>query len=281
MNRTGPPASVREWFEVTPVDEAVTAIREPWHAQDVVCYRVAIGGDVVFIDAGMGFAPLSAALDGIGTARLLLTHCHWDHMGGAGEFAEVRLGDAAFDVDRCRRGWPAEEMRQLTPEFFPRGRPAWLPEQIAIPGVRLAGTFRHGDRFAIGNDTLRVLATPGHTPGSACFLLERRRYLFTGDTLYPGPEYVHTPGADWRAYFRSIIDLAAIADGLAAILPGHNGVRAHPDLLRRHADAVAGRLPPVDVLHDPDGRHVEYVYPAGDVSAGFSLRLPSAFPGFG
>jgi glyoxylase-like metal-dependent hydrolase (beta-lactamase superfamily II) len=279
-----PPDTAQEWFEVHHVNELVTAIREPLHEQDVLSYCIRSGDEAVFIDAGMGFYPVPDVLEGVSAGRVLLTHCHWDHSGGAGAFRDVRIADHPFETERLSRGWAAGEMRQLGPPFFAGGlRPSWLSERsFTVPGIDRWTPFREGDRFAAGDESLRVIVTPGHTPGSACFLLERHGYLFTGDTLYPGPEYIHIVGADYAAYFRSLVRLwDGLGAGLRAIFPGHNAPVAHPDLLRRHAEAAAGRLPYRDVINDDAGRFVEYVWEATDTTPGFSFRLPPSFPGFG
>ncbi|MGH2603765.1 MAG: MBL fold metallo-hydrolase [Dehalococcoidia bacterium] len=282
MTRTGAPDTARDWFAVERFDDVVTSLREPGHFQDVVGYRIAAGDSVLYVDAGMGFYSFGDLFDDLPSATALLTHCHWDHMGGAHWFSNVAIAGDQFETERLAGGWRADEVRQLTPEFFPGGRPSWLSEEsFAIPGVSAFRTFNDGDRFDLPDDRLVVIHTPGHTPGSACFYLEQRGYLFTGDTLYPGPEYIHLPASSHIDYFRSLPRLLDLVGGrLTAIFPGHNAAVAGRELLERHVEAAAGRLPPDRVFHDEAGRFVEYVWGATPTASRFSFRLPPSFPGF-
>lgn len=282
MTVLGTPDTARGWFEVERFDDVVTSVREPRHVQDVVGYRVASGDAVVFVDAGMGLYSFGDVCGDVSSARLLLTHCHWDHMGGAHWFPNVAIAGIPFETERLAKGWRSDEVRQLTPEFFPGGRPAWLSaETFTIPGVSGARTFGDGDVIELPDDRLLVIHTPGHTPGSACFFLERRGYLFTGDTLYPGPEYVHLTGSDYGDYFRSLARLLDLVGGrVTAIFPGHNAAIAGRELLERHAEAASGRLPHNRIIRDEGGRFVEYVWNGTRTASPFSFRLPLSFPGF-
>ncbi|MDQ3876877.1 MAG: MBL fold metallo-hydrolase [Actinomycetota bacterium] len=77
-----------------------------------------------------------------------------------------------------------------------------------------------GDVLQVGNRSVTVLHTPGHTPGSVCF--SSGRHLFSGDTLFPGG-----PGNTWgdREAFdqiiRSIADKLFVLDEGTAVYPGH------------------------------------------------------------
>lgn len=278
-----PADTAQDWFEVTRVNEMVTAVREPLHFQDVVSYSLRLGDDTVCIDSGMGVYRVPDVLEGAASGRLLLTHCHWDHTGGAGAFTDIRIADDPFETERLTRGWTGAEIGQFGPGAFPFGRrPSWLSEQtFAISGISAWRTFRDGDRIPIGDEELLAVITPGHTPGSACFFLERYGFLFTGDTLYPGPEYIHIHGSSYTDYFRSLNRLwDTLGSRIRVIFPGHNAPLAGVDLLRRHTEAASGRLPHRAVQHDPGGRFVEYVWEADGESPGFSFRLPPSFPGF-
>jgi len=64
--------------------------------------------------------------------------------------------------------------------------------------------------------------TPGHTPGSTSFVLERTPLLFTGDTLFPGgPGHTRTPGASFEAIIASIDRELFTLPANTFVLPGH------------------------------------------------------------
>ena len=110
----------------------------------------------------------------------------------------------------------------------------------AVPALRRAGypvgvtaedapmlpghdfTLQDDAELEVGDLRLRTISTPGHTPGSMCFLVEGSPLLFSGDTLFPGG-----PGkTTTRAAFATIVDsierrLFATLDDDTVVMPGH------------------------------------------------------------
>src|SRR5690606_20800430 len=81
----------------------------------------------------------------------------------------------------------------------------------------------HDEVLTVGRLRLRTIHTPGHTPGSMCFLLEGHPLLFSGDTLFPGgPGATKYEGGDFPTIIRSIEDrLFAPLGADVLVLPGH------------------------------------------------------------
>jgi glyoxylase-like metal-dependent hydrolase (beta-lactamase superfamily II) len=80
-------------------------------------------------------------------------------------------------------------------------------------------THEHGDKVSVGDIDIELLHTPGHTPGSQCFLLEGR--LVAGDTLFlEGCGRTDFPGGDSDEIYRSLQQLARLA-GDPTVFPGH------------------------------------------------------------
>ena len=75
----------------------------------------------------------------------------------------------------------------------------------------------------VGRLRLHTVFTPGHTPGSMCFLVEGSPVLFSGDTLFPGgPGNTSYPGGDFEQIIRSIDDrLFSPLDAGTIVMPGH------------------------------------------------------------
>jgi hydroxyacylglutathione hydrolase len=103
---------------------------------------------------------------------LLHTHAHFDHITGTAEVARVT---------------------QAPIRLHPADRPLYdaLPEQAAVFGLSAAppsptgAPLADGETISFGSHRIRAIHTPGHTPGSTCFLLDGDRpILFSGDTLF-------------------------------------------------------------------------------------------------
>lgn len=158
------------------------------------------GADPVLIDV----APLDdenrrrleAACGGDAVARLLLTHIHPDHVGGAAALRDSAGVPITVHVSRA--------------DFVHAGRPL-------APDALLAD----GDEISHPAGRLRAVHTPGHESGHLCYYDPDRRWLFTGDTiLSTGTTVVPPPpDGDMLAYLASLRRLQAL--DLAYILPGH------------------------------------------------------------
>jgi glyoxylase-like metal-dependent hydrolase (beta-lactamase superfamily II) len=143
-------------------------------------------GAVTLVDCGLKRAPgrIVAGLRAIGrhpgdVRRIVLTHAHTDHAGGAAELAArtgapvaVHDGDAAA-VEAGRH-----------PPYDPSVRAGRVLGRLPggrFPPVRVDERLTDGQVLDGG---LRVVATPGHTPGSICLLHEPTATLIVGDTLF-------------------------------------------------------------------------------------------------
>jgi glyoxylase-like metal-dependent hydrolase (beta-lactamase superfamily II) len=130
-------------------------------------------------------------------ARILLTHGHLDHSGGAARFAEL----------------------------------TGAPVQAADPAHRLgAEGFANGDVITAGGCELRVVPTPGHSPDSVSLLLPADGALLTGDTVLGRGTTVIGEDGSLGDYLRSLDEMRALAeaDELSLLLPGHGPMLTNP-----------------------------------------------------
>jgi glyoxylase-like metal-dependent hydrolase (beta-lactamase superfamily II) len=180
----------------------------------------------VVVDCGLGIGDLRAAVEEITDlpVELLLTHNHSDHIGSAFSFDHVSIG--VGDAEQLGSGLGAQDAEYVleyegrtsrkTPPGFSfshlRSDDRWR--------IRPSRVLSDGDEIDLGQSALSVVATPGHTPGSCCFLDSERRLAFTGDTVYEGNLNIQLDGSDLAAYRSSIHSLESIPAGFQ-LLPGH------------------------------------------------------------
>ena len=186
-------------------------IRLPVGMLQANCYLVAeAGGDAVVIDPGAEAERIIEAVRSrdLKVKHILLTHVHFDHMQAAADVAAA----TGADILAPEGDWPALTDPQLSLcHMLPGGGSQTLSA---------AGKLRDGEVVEAGKLRLTVLHTPGHTPGSCCFLCGD--VLFTGDTLFRGSVgRTDFPGGSYDALKRSLDRLAALP-GDYTLLPGHD-----------------------------------------------------------
>ena len=161
----------------------------PWgtNAYIVICLQTR---DSVLIDAPGDASTIMERLKGTNPKYILLTHNHMDHIGALSELrSNLKVPVAAHAAD--------------------------AKSLLSPPEVLLSD----GDIVSFGNTKLKVSHTPGHTPGSLCFLASN--YLISGDTIFPGgPGKTRTP-TDLRQIIKSITDKILALPDDTQIYPGH------------------------------------------------------------
>ena len=151
-----------------------------------------IGDDheVLVVDAAHDAAPIVAAIGDRSVRAILCTHGHNDHI------------NAADALSRATGGAPVL--------LHPDDEMLW---DVVYPDRKPDRAVRDGDELEVAGERLRIVHTPGHSPGGVC-LLGPDGHVFGGDTLFNGG-----PGATGRSYsdFPTIIE--SIRDRLL-VLPG-------------------------------------------------------------
>ena len=140
-----------------------------------------------------------AKADGVQVKAILLTHSHYDHTGAVRELREALPGVPVYLH-------PADAAQLGTAVMPPIGE--------TLP-------YQEGDTVPVGNLTVQVLHTPGHTPGGVTLRVED--VLFTGDTLFQGSMGRTDLGGSYTEIMASLKRLGQL-EGDLQVLPGHMGV---------------------------------------------------------
>ena len=168
---------------VTPFEQNCTLL---WCTETMKGALVDPGGDLEILLA-------AAAELGVTIEKILLTHGHIDHAGGAGELA-TRLSVPIEGPQREDKFWIEQLAAQSRAFGFPPAQP-FTPDRW----------LEDGDTVSVGNETLQVLHTPGHTPGHVVFFHAPSKLAITGDVLFAGSiGRTDFPRGDYQALIDSI-----------------------------------------------------------------------------
>ena len=177
-----------------------------------MCYLAVSGDEAVLIDPSVSYASAMASYGNVlpKIKAILLTHGHFDHIFGADVLRQkycIPLAIHEADGDML-----CDPMKNASMLFF-------RESHIYHPAEKL---LRDGDEIAVGTSTIRVMHTPGHSPGSVCYCMGKD--CITGDTLFrESIGRTDLPGGNSEAISRSLEKLAAVADDIQ-IYPGHGEI---------------------------------------------------------
>ena len=158
---------------------------------NVFVVRCTETGDAVLIDAANEHERLLELCSALGVRSVVETHGHWDHIQAVPAVRDAGYGVAITAADA--------EMLDAYDEVL-------VDDEV----------------LRVGRLRLRTIATPGHTPGSMCFVLEGAPVVFSGDTLFPGgPGATGFPGGDFPTIIDSIDRRLFTLPADTLVLPGH------------------------------------------------------------
>ena len=146
--------------------------------------------EAVVIDPGLPVGKIAEQLKGLKVRYILATHCHPGHVAGKDDLKELVGGETALHSADAKQ--------------FLRSADRYLVD---------------GDELEFGEFKLNVLHTPGHTPGSVCFVVAN--HAFVGDTLLAGGIGKQTPETDLRRQMLSIGTKLLRLPLPTALYPGH------------------------------------------------------------
>lgn len=212
------------------------------------CHIYVIDGkrEVAIVDAGMGgkygateqilsnIREDGVSLDRIGT--LILTHYHADHAGGSRDFHD-RLGLEVLGSPLTTATLAIGDEDQISLPFAKQS--GFYPADYVFEPCPGRGVLTEGARFDVGDLSVTVYETPGHSDGHVSLLVEGedRRYLIGGDLIFFGGTIIaqNIPDCSIQKYAASTLKMADVE--FDALLPGHLSISLSNG--KRHVDAAA------------------------------------------
>jgi len=170
-------------------------------------------GEALIVDMPSGGQAVLKVLGDLKVTAIVLTHTHPDHW-------------ADYDLVKNATGAPV----------------LCHPAEVIMPAAKIDRPLSDGDEIPVGAGVIRAMHTPGHTPGSTCYLVGR--ILFSGDVLFPGGPGRTQTAADLTQSIASITGrLYPLADD-TVVLPGHGGDATIADSKREYAVFASRDHPP-------------------------------------
>ena len=174
------------------------------------CYLLQSGKEAIVVDAGDEADRIRRLLADMGAKpkMIIATHTHFDHVLGV-EDLRAETG-APFLIHKD--DLPIlESMQARVQQFMGFHVP---------PPPRVDSYLKESDRLTFGNETLRIIHTPGHSPGSIS--LAGKNYVLTGDALFnQSIGRTDLPGGDYETLISSIKQKLFQLDDSTAVYPGH------------------------------------------------------------
>lgn len=165
----------------------------------------------ILVDSGTHGAAeqIEQFISNFHVAAIVLTHGHLDHAGGAAHAAQqisVPIWTSEFTAERLETA----DIGHIDPFFGTR-----------IPPIEIDRQVREGDKLDLGDIALEVLQTPGHTAGSISLYEPKRRWLFSGDTVFADGSFGRTDLVSGSSpqLITSLQRLASLP--VEALFPGH------------------------------------------------------------
>lgn len=280
------------WFHVEAIGHSIHLISEPGHVNSYLI----VGNDfAVLFDSGTGISSISTVVAALTSLPVMVvsSHHHIDHRGGNADLATGAVtvidfaahpvafdptsgcthddGDATFlagyaDAMRAVADRHNTYRRLDTEHFFalarvPQMRPIPDLSPWRVPAVTPTRALADGEQLDLGQRTLTVLHTAGHSPDHLCLFDEASGTLFSGDTILAAAHWLHGPGADLEQFRRSAERLAQLP--VNRILPAHNLITQLPARAAAEVALAASAVgtthsrayPSVDLFNQAVTRH--------------------------
>lgn len=164
-------------------------------------------GECAVVDPAIESKELFGAVENRNVKYILLTHGHYDHIGGVNALKD-RTG-AKVVIHQEEKSFLSDMELSLAPK--PESTEEIFPDIIT----------ENGTEIPFGDGNIKVMHTPGHTIGGVCYIFENDRVIFSGDTLFKlTAGRTDLPTGNAREELRSLAQIGAL-DGDYTVYPGH------------------------------------------------------------
>lgn len=222
-----------DWFTVEQIDNDTYVISEDKHREETHCYLLLGRDKALLIDTGLGVANIKEVLNKITNLPIMVvtTHVHWDHIGGHALFDSFVVFESEKEWIQNKFPLPLEVVKSnLMDEncYFPREFS--LEKYEVFQGVPQQ-ILHDNDEIDLVGRKVRVIHTPGHSPGHCCFYEKERMYLYSGDLIYKGCLDMFYPSTDPELFMQSIDKVSKLK--IEKIMPGHHDLDVSVEIISK------------------------------------------------
>jgi len=231
----------QDWFQVYRVLPDIYVFYEPYQYEEAISTLILGTDKAILIDTGCGIGNIRKAVEEVTDMPVMVlnTHAHNDHIAQNYQFDEIAMLDHPWSHE-AQDGLPNSEMAHLIADGM-----LWKPlpeefdaENYVVPDFKVTKWLKDGEVVDLGNRTLEVIHTPGHTPDSIVLLDREDKLLFTGDMFYTGGIYTYLNGGDIPTFIKSYTRMLDYYDEYERLMPSHNEPWVEKTLLKDVFKAV-------------------------------------------
>lgn len=228
---------MKDWFTIDKIDKETYIISEYKHWEETHCYLLIGSKKSLLIDTGLGIENIYEVVKALTDKPVIAiaTHIHWDHIGGHKYFPNFYAHKDELDWLCGKFPLTIETIKAMVLERCD------IPENFEINTYEIfqgkpTKILSNGEKIDLGNRSIEIIHTPGHSPGHMCFWEKEKGYLFTGDLVYKGTLLAYYPSTDPTAYLKSLEKIASLS--AKKVFPGHHSLCIQPEIIIRMRDEL-------------------------------------------
>jgi len=229
-----------QWFTIEKIDDSTYAISEYGHWEKMHSYLLIGETYGLLIDTGLGIGNIKKEIDSLTDLpiKVVTTHVHWDHIGGHGFFKDISVH--VEDSQWLKNGLPLT-INMIRNSIIQEPFSKTPPKEFNLDNYNVykgnpTSLLKDNEIIDIGLRKIKVLHTPGHSPGHICLYEEDRGYLYSGDLIYLGTLFAFYPTTNPVQYKKSINRISDLKN-IKKILPAHNDLNVPTTIIERIKDA--------------------------------------------
>lgn len=228
---------MKPWFTINRIDSHTHIISEYRHWEETHCYLLEGKTRALLIDTGLGICDISKEVSKLTDKPVtaVATHIHWDHIGGHKYYKDFYAHEAELSWLNGNFPLPLDSVKKMVIDRceIPKGYDVNTYSLFQGTPTML---LRDGDIIDLGERIIKVIYTPGHSPGHMCFFEPESGYLFTGDLVYKDTLLAYYPSTDPKQYLQSMEIVSNLS--VKRVFPAHHSLDIQPEILLRIRDAL-------------------------------------------